>query len=143
MIRYEVSVHIKSPVERVFAFLIDATHLRDWQADLVETEQLTEGSIRLGSRFREVRRMGPRQSEIQAEITSFVPSQHFSTATMVGPEATVRYAFDEEQGGTRVTCQFALKTSGFTRLMEPLISSSMKKQAQADFRTLKQILEND
>jgi uncharacterized protein YndB with AHSA1/START domain len=142
MIHYEISVHIGSPVDKVFAYLADAGNLRAWQTDLVENEQLTEGPIRVGTRFREVRRTGPRQSKIQAEITAFEPNKRFATKTVMGPQATVSYAFNAENDGTRLTYQFALQTSGFMRLMEPVIAGSIKKDAEADFQKLKRILES-
>jgi len=33
-------------------------------------------------------------------------------------------------------------TSGLMRLLEPVIASSIKKESEADFETLKRILEN-
>lgn len=141
MIQYEISVQINQPVEKVFAYLADARNLHNWQADLIENEQLTEGPIRAGSRFREIRQTGPRKSTIQAEITAFEPNKRFATKTIVGPQATVQYAFNSEQGGTRVTYHFSLQTSGLMRLMEPLIAGSIKQGAEADFEKLKQILE--
>jgi uncharacterized protein YndB with AHSA1/START domain len=142
MIQHEVSIHLNSPVDRVFAYCADAKNLRAWQANLIENEQLTEGPIRVGTRFREVRRTGPRQSEIQAEMTAFEPNKLFSTKTILGPQATVSYAFDAERSGTRITYQFTLQPSGFMRLMEHLIAGSIKKDADADFQKLKRILEN-
>lgn len=142
MIHSEVTVHIRRPVEKVFAYLADATNLRAWQAGLLENEQLTEGPLRVGTRFREVRRRGPRQSEIQAEITAFEPDKRFATKTISGPQATVSYAFDPDTEGTRLTYQFSLQTGGFMRLMEPLIAGSIKKDAEADFQKLKTILES-
>jgi hypothetical protein len=53
----------------------------------------------------------------------------------------VSYALDPEQGGTRLRYKFVLITSGLMRLLEPVISSSIKKDTQADFETLKRILE--
>ncbi len=142
MIQNDVDIHINSPVEKVFAYLADAKNLRTWQADLIENEQLTEGPIRVGTRFREVRRTGPQQSEILAEITAFEPNKHFATKTLKGSQATVSYIVHEERGGTKLTYKFILQTSGFMRLMEPLIAASIKKDAKSDFRKLKQILES-
>ena len=142
MIQHEISVLINQPVEKVFAYLADAQNLRAWQADLLEHEPLTEGPIRVGARFREVRQTGPSKSDFQAEITAFEPNKRFSTKTITGPQATVDYAFHAEQGGTRVTYQFSLQTSGLMRLMEPLLAGSIKKDTEKDFQRLKQILEN-
>jgi len=142
MIQREVTIHINRPVEQVFTFLADTKNLRTWQSNLVENEQLTEGPLRVGSRFREVRRTGPRNSEIQAEITVFEPNKRFATKTLTKPHVTVSYTFDEENGGTRLTYKFVMITSGFMRLLEPLIAGSMKKDSDSDFEKLKHMLEH-
>lgn len=142
MIQYEISVHINLPIEKVFTYVADARNLLNWQADLIENEQLTEGPIRVGSRFREIRQTGPRKANIQAEITAFEPNKRFATKIIVGPQATIQYAFNSEQGGTRVTYHFSLQTSGLMRLMEPLMAGPIKQGAEADFQKLKQILES-
>ena len=142
MIKNEVTIHINRPVEQVFTFLADTKNLRSWQSHLVENEQLPEEPLRVGSHFREVRRTGPRNSEIQAEMTVFEPNKRFATKTLTKPQVTVSYTFDEENSGTRVTYNFVMITSGFMRLLEPLIAGSMKKDTDADFEKLKHILEN-
>ena len=142
MIQHEATIHINRPVEQVFTFLADTKNLRSWQSDLVENEQLTEGPLRVGSCFREVRRTGPGNSEIQAEITVFEPNKRFATKTLTKPQVTVSYAFDEENGGTRITYKFVMITSGFIRLLEPLIAGSMKKDSDSDFEKLRHMLEH-
>jgi uncharacterized protein YndB with AHSA1/START domain len=142
MIQNESTIHINRSVEQVFTFVVDSKNLRTWQSNLVENEQLTQGPLRVGSRFREVRRTGPGQSEIQAEITDFEPDKHFATRTLTKPKVTVSYAFEEEDGGTRITYKFVMITSGFMRLLEPLMAGSMKKSSDSDFEKLKYLLEH-
>jgi uncharacterized protein YndB with AHSA1/START domain len=108
MIQHEVTIHLNRPVEQVFAFLADSKNLRTWQSDLIENEQLTEGTLRVGTRFREVRRTGPRQSEIQAEITDFESNKRFATKTITKPQVTVSYSLEGENGGTRLYYKFVL-----------------------------------
>ena len=142
MIQHKVTIHIHRPVEQVFEFTVDEKNLPKWQADFVEGEQLTEGSMRVGTHVREVRRMGPRQADIQAEVTTFEQNKRFATMTLTTPKVTVGYEFESENGGTRVTYNFTMVTSGFMRLLEPIISGSIKKDTEADFERLKQILEH-
>ena len=99
MIQHEVTLHLKRPVEQVFAFLADYQNLRTWQSDLIENEQLTEGPLRVGTRFREVRRTGPGQSEIHGEITDFETNKRFSTKTSTKPQVTVSYSLEERMVG--------------------------------------------
>jgi uncharacterized protein YndB with AHSA1/START domain len=142
MIQHEVTIHLNRPVEQVFAFLIDTGKLSTWQSNLIKMEQLTAGPLRAGSRFREVRRLGRRESEIQGEITAFEPNRRFETKTITKPQVMVSYSFEAENGGTRLKHKFVMLTSGLMRLLEPLIAGSIKKESESDFETLKRILEN-
>ena len=142
MIQHEVTLHLNRPVEQVFAFLADYQNLPTWQSDLIENEQLTEGPLRVGTRFREVRRTGPGKSEIQAEITDFEPNKGFSTKTTTKPQVTVSYWLEGENGGTRLNYKFVMLTSGMMRLLEPLIAGSIKQDTASDFQKLKHILES-
>jgi uncharacterized protein YndB with AHSA1/START domain len=141
MITHEVTIHLNRPVEQVFAFLMDTGKLSTWQSNLIKAEQITAGPLRAGSRFREVRRMGKRESEIQGEITVFEPNQRFETKTITKPQVMVSYSLEAENGGTRLKHKFVMLTSGLMRLLEPLIASSIKKDSESDFKTLKRILE--
>jgi len=142
MIQHEVTIHLNRPVEQVFAFLMDTGKLSTWQSNLIKTEQITAGPLRAGSRFREVRRLGRRESEIQGEITVFEPNRRFETKTLTKPQVTVSYSFEAEDGGTRLKHKFVMLTTGLMRLLEPLIAGSIKKESASDFETLKRILEN-
>jgi hypothetical protein len=141
MIQHEVSIHLNPPVEQVFAFLIDPNNLRALQSNLIETEQLTESPLRVGTRFREVRQMGHRPTEYQAEITQFEPNKRFATKTLTGPNCWVLYFFEPENGGTHLCYKFVLQTNAIMRLLEPLIAGSIKKDSHSDFDTLKRLLE--
>jgi uncharacterized protein YndB with AHSA1/START domain len=141
MIKHEVTIHLKKPVEQVFAFLTDTSKLATWQSNLIKSESLTEGPLRTGSRFREVRRINNKEEEIQGEITALEPNKRLETKTVTKPEAMVSYVLDPEQGGTRLSYKFVLNTSGAMRLIEPIMASAIKKGSEADFETLKRILE--
>lgn len=141
MIQHEVTIHLNKPVEQVFAFLMDTGKLSTWQSNLIKLEHLTEGPLRAGSAFREVRRINNKEQEIQGEITTLEPNQRLETKTVTKPEVRVSYSLDPEQGGTRLRYKFVLITSGMMRLLEPVIASSIKKDTEADFETLKRMLE--
>ncbi len=141
MIEHEASIHLNRPVEQVFAYLADIRNLATWQANILEQEQLTEGLPRVGTRFREIRRLGRWPTEILAELTVFEPDKRFATKTLTRPQVTVSYSFEPEGGGTRLLYEFVMVTSGMMRLFEPLIARALKKQSVADFERLKRVLE--
>ena len=141
MIQHEVTIHLNTPVEQVFAFLMDTSKLSTWQSNLIKSEQLTDGPLRTGSRFREVRRINNKEEEIQGEITALEPNRRLETKTVTKPEAMVSYVLDPEQGGTRLSYKFVLTTNGPMRLMEPIMAKEIKKSTETDFNTLKHLLE--
>lgn len=142
MITHELTIHLNRPVEQVFAFLMDTDKLTSWQSNLIKIEKITAGPLRMGSRFQEVRRLGRRESEIQGEIIAYEANRTFETRTLGKPQVTVSYSLEPENGGTRVKHKFTMLTSGFMRLLEPMIASSIKKDTDADFEALKRILES-
>ena len=142
MIQHEVTIHLNRPVEQVFAFLMDTTQLTTWQTNLIKIDKITEGPLRMGSRFQEVRRLGRKESRIQGEITAFEPNKRFETKTSTKPQVTVSYLLEPEEGGTRVKHKFVMLTSGFMRLLEPMIAKSIREENNMDFENLKRVLEN-
>jgi len=142
MIQHEVTIHLNRPIEQVFAFLMDTTKLTMWQTNLIKFDKITEGPLHMGSRFREVRRTGRRESAFQAEITAFEPNKRFETRTFTKPQVTVSYFLEPENGGTRVKHRFVMLTSGFMRLLEPIIAKSIREDNELDFQNLKRVLEN-
>jgi uncharacterized membrane protein len=141
MIQHEVSIHLNRPVDQVFAFLIDASNVPRWQSNLIESEQLTDGPMRVGTRVREVRRLGRRPTAYVAEVTDIEPNHRFAVRVISGSQATLSYALAAEDGGTRLRYQLAIRTSGMMHLLEPLIARSLRKQSALDFERLKGILE--
>lgn len=143
MISFEKTVHFNCPVDQVFTLITDAKNLRNWQASLIENELLSEGPLQAGTRFREKRRMGSRETVIEGEITDFVPNERFATRTLTQPHVTVSYTFEPVNGGTRVTYSFKMVTKGLMRLLEPLFFSSIRRDTEADFANLRRILETN
>jgi uncharacterized membrane protein len=141
MIQHDVSIHLNYPVNQVFTFLADPAKQPTWQANLIEIEQLTEGPMRVGTRIREVRRLGRRPTEYQAEVTGFEPNKRFALRVINGPRVTLSYAFEPAEGGTRLRYEFVMRPSGMMRALEPLIIRSLRKQSSSDFEKLKDILE--
>jgi uncharacterized protein YndB with AHSA1/START domain len=142
MIQYEVTIHLNRPVEQVFAFLMDTTQLTTWQTNLIKIDKITEGPFRMGSRFQEVRRLGRKESKIQGEITAFELNKRFETKTLTKPQVIVSYLLEPDEGGTRVKHKFVMLTSGFLRLLEPMIAKSIREENGLDFENLKRVLEN-
>lgn len=70
-------------------------------------------------------------------------NKRYATKTLTKPQVTMSVSLNREDSGTRLRYKFVLLTSGITRLFEPLFGRLIKKQREADFETLKHLLESN
>ena len=61
--------------EDIFNYIVDFSHIDEWDHTIVEAEKITEGTIGLDSQFRVVYSMGLRKVPIDYRITEYHPSE--------------------------------------------------------------------
>jgi uncharacterized membrane protein len=142
MINFEHSIEINRPVEVVFDYLIHNENEPQWQAGLLESKKTSEGPAGVGMTGRDVRKFMGRESITTWEVTQFEPNRLFAFNVIQGPVPFQgAYTFRVDGNGTRVTITAQAEMSGLSRLFEPLITRMGKQQYEADFVTLKRVLE--
>ncbi|WP_277212658.1 SRPBCC family protein [Isoptericola croceus] len=67
--RTEVERLVRAPAERVWAVLTDIAHADETLAGVTKVEPVTEGPYRVGTKWRETRRMFGREDTQQLEVT--------------------------------------------------------------------------
>lgn len=143
MINVEDSIVINRPIEEVFAYVSDLTNAPEWQTGLIEVRKTTAEPIGMGAQFTFVRKFLGRKLEASNRFTAYKPNQIITFVTTTGPMAVeASYLFAAEPDGTRVTCRMEMKPQGFTRLAEPLIAASVRREMSAEFGYLKDLLES-
>ena len=92
----------RAPAE-VFAFITDPGKLSVWQ-DAESVQQLTEGPVGAGTRFREVHKaLGRRRVEL-TEVVECDPGRVFHIRVLEGPPIDGRWELaPTPDGGTRLT----------------------------------------
>jgi uncharacterized protein YndB with AHSA1/START domain len=90
----------RSP-EDVFAFMVQPENLAKWQTIKTYVMPLTEGPTRLGSRFREGSKVGPRQWDQVVEVIEFESGRAFAVKVTEGPESSGRWTMQPEGAGAR------------------------------------------
>jgi uncharacterized protein YndB with AHSA1/START domain len=140
-VRLQHSVVVARPVDDVFAFLADPDNLPRWQSGLVEVRKAgTEAGI--GARHVEVRSFMGKQIEQTLEVTAYEPPRVLDFTVVEGPlSLCVGHTLSAEDGGTRIDVVGEGEIGPLFRLAEPLVVRAVKKQSQADFKRLKQVLE--
>ena len=142
-IREEHTVVIERPVEEVFAFTTDPHNESLWQSTSLETEQMTEGEVDVGTTFRNISKFLGRRIESTYQVTVNEPPRKQCVRITSGPlPGAACYFYEPADGGnTRFTQTFETDVGGFFKLAEPLVARAIRRQMEADMATLKDLLE--
>ena len=137
------TVEIGRPPDDVFAFVADPARLSAWQ-DVAEVEQLTEGPVRAGTRFREVHRvMGRRRTEI-TEVVECDRPRVFHIRVVEGPPVDGRWELAATPaGGTKMTLTPLAHLAGRARIANPAVELMTALAFRRFHRRLKRALEHD
>src|SRR3954470_2421978 len=135
------TVDIARPPEEVSAFIADPANLSRWQG-AEEVEQLTDGPVRAGTRFREVHKvMGRRRVEV-TEVVEYDPGRVFHIRVVEGPPVDGRWEFEPSATGTRVTLTPIAHLSGRAAIANGLMAQGTALAFRRYHRRLKHALED-
>jgi len=137
----ERSIIVRRPIEEVFAYVGDLRHSAEWQAGLSEVRKVTEGPLRIGTRFAVVRKLLGRRLELISEFVRYEPNTRFTFRFSGSMPGEGSYFFESTPDGTRVTWRVEMRPRGFSRLAEPLVATSLRRQMAANLPVLKELLE--
>ncbi len=141
MIQHAIDLEINRPVQDVFAFVTTEKNHSKWDSLSVVMEPQEEGPWRPGLKFREVRKLGGRDKEVFSQIEVLEPNKRMEIQSLTGPYFHGSWVFEAVGNSTRLHYKAQLKMSGPMKLLEPLIAGQFKKQLEANFARLKQVLE--
>ena len=140
--KFNHSVLIHRPVEKVFEFVAHVENNAQWQSDILELKMTTSGPMQVGSTYRCVNRFMGRRIETEGLVTDFVRDTKYTiriTSGDVSGESTL--FFEDFEGGTRLTAVGHLDLIHL-KLTAMAVRHKIKKQLKKDMRRLKKILEN-
>ncbi len=140
----EATIHIDRPPEEVFGFIADAANNPKWRKNVVRTEWLDNGPMRVGRRGRQTARLLGREWTVEAEVVDWDPPRVAAWRTIQGP-VSVRSWVRVERDGTGSLASGGAE-GGFTGpiggLLTRLAVPRMIRQAQVDLQTLRDHLES-
>ena len=142
--RLEISDVVKAPVARVFELATDIDRAREWLPPDVRTVKLTDGPTRVGSRYRETRKILGRDDTQVYEIT-LLDAPKRAEVCANGKQGEFRFRLDFEPVDDHTT---RLIMSGTTARMgcigfffAPIIRHVMRKDMAGDLAALKRWIE--
>ena len=142
MAKIEESIDIKRPVDKVFAYTIDANSWSKWQSIIPEAEQTSQGPVDVGTTTKGTLHMMGFSMKWSGKATEYEPNRKFGKNIICGPITNEQHnTYNPIEGGTRFTIVYDMKVGGFFRLFSPMIVSSMRKELKKSLSNLKGILE--
>ncbi|WP_367320555.1 SRPBCC family protein [Streptomyces sp. HUAS ZL42] len=134
----------RSP-EDVYAYVIDPSHLTEWQLSAVSAELLDEGPLHTGSRVRVTRRVGRREIPMTSELTEYDPPHSWSVRGIDGPVRGIFHGEIEpidDGRRSRVTMELDFESHGIGKILTPLVvRPQVRKEMPRNEQLLKDLLE--
>jgi len=142
MFRIEGEIVINRPVEDVFDFVADERNEPRYNSQMRRAEQITEGPIGVGTRYRaELVSMG-RPVHMDIEFTGYDRPRRLASATHVSlMETRGGLTFAPVSGGTRIRWSWEVQPRGIFKLMGPVAAGMGRRQERRTWADLKRLLE--
>lgn len=142
MAGFEMSERISRPPKDVFDFITTPNNAPKVVPSVKSMVKLTEGPVRVGTRYRETRLMDGKEQHAELEVVAYEPNEKYAMKNVTeGIETVYLYTFHPEAGGTRVDLVCEVKAGGLKKLMLPIVVSILKKEDGDHLQRLKKVLE--
>ena len=141
-----LSVSINATPETVFAVVSDVENSPDRIDWYEKVDMLTDGPVRVGTKWRETRRMNNKQSVEEWEMMAFDSPNYFSAyCDSQGYDVEWTMRVDAEGDGSRLTLGMATRPRTFIgKLLTPvewLMSGVCKRMVRKDLESTKAYIE--
>jgi uncharacterized protein YndB with AHSA1/START domain len=138
---FETAVRIERTVDEVFDYVSDPRNFPRWNS-AVQAVSVTSGEGDAGSTYLMERELPGGRAQNELEILDRDRPSEFAIRTTSGPTPFVyRYRFDSDGPATVVHLAAEVELSGIARALGPLGARVVKRGVDANFATLRQILE--
>lgn len=139
------SIEIDRRPEDVFAYLDQPERHGEWQTAITSAHVETGGPVGVGTRVREMRKIGGREQDTSYEITEHDPPRRSAFRGIVGPVRPVGTVTVEPAGDgsrARVSVKFDLIGHGFGKLIAPIARMQARREIPETQERLKARLES-
>jgi uncharacterized membrane protein len=143
MAHAEESITIDRPVNAVFNFVLDGTNSPLWRKGVMDIERVPGKPLGVGAAFKQgLKGPGGRRIDGDYEIVECQPNELIKFQVTAGPaRPTGTYRFEAAGDATRVTFILHFEPKGLARLMDPMITRTMRSEV-ATLASLKAYLES-
>ena len=122
MITIQLNTHIQRPIRDVFDYIVAPENNSRWQYGSMETLQITEGSVEVGTIFSSIGHFMGRRIQTVLEVTEFQPNLQYGFKTLAGPvQLQSSYRFETVNHGTKVAVLARIKPDGFFNPVDSIV----------------------
>ncbi|MFC7686235.1 SRPBCC family protein [Ureibacillus sp. GCM10028918] len=143
MVDVFTEIIINRSIEKVSEYAADPDHAPFWYVNIHSAEWHTPKPMRIGSQIAFKAQFLGRELAYIYEIRDYIPGEKLVMETANGPfpmETTYTWeALDQER--TRMTLRNKGIPSGFSKILTPFLSLSMKSANKKDLLKIKNLLE--
>ncbi|BAH53747.1 hypothetical protein ROP_55000 [Rhodococcus opacus B4] len=143
----EQSVVIARPASEVWEFLADAANWPSWEASIVECEQVTDGELGVGTRWRGVNRILGKRIDWGTEFVEHQPGKVATSKSVEGRLGfTATTKLEEVDGGTLFTYRVDSESGlggVFGKLADPIVAKAYSRTMRASLDNLADLLTVD
>jgi len=141
VIHVETSTHIDRPVEDVFAYIDDLSHLPEW-IDIIDHSVPSESSTRIGTQVTNRIDLLGRHFRNVLEVVEREPNRKLSLQATQPFNVTGTFNIEPEDGGVRFTVTLDAQPAAFFRVGEPILAGVGRRRFAGHLRRLKGRLES-
>ena len=123
--------------------MVESARRLEWMGALQESEPLTDGEPRVGTRYRDVFVDHGQRIELEAEVVRYEPPRYLQVSLRGdGVQATSSQMLEEAEGGTRLTALIETEyTKRLLRMMAGVVTRHAQQRLESDLAELKRIVE--
>jgi carbon monoxide dehydrogenase subunit G len=138
MIEFTNQVVVERPLDEVFGFVSDFENVPKWNYYVLDVSKTSGGPIGVETTFHQVRKT----DEQDFRIVEYQPNRQVTVQTISpsSPEFEMRFTFEPEGNGTRITDEWKLDT-GRPALLERLGAGRIRLAVLENLGKLKTLLE--
>lgn len=138
MIEFKNQVVVERPVDEVFGFVSDFENVPKWNYYVLDVSKTSGGPIGVETTYHQVRKT----DEQDFRVVEYQPNRQVTVQTISpsSPEFEMRFTFEPEGNGTRITDEWKLDT-GRPALLERLGAGRIRLAVLENLGKLKTLLE--
>lgn len=135
-------LEVSRPLDEVFGLIGDFANAEVWDPGVEESRAITEGPVRVGSRYELTVVFNGRRLPMTYEVTAYDPPRRVElvgTGSTVDARDDIRFEATDE--GTRILYTADLRLKGVLRVAEPLLRSKFDQVGRRAMEGMRLALE--